>query len=444
MRTSHFHTLCRTIVASVAFAALMASTLIVGSARAQAGCLARIASGSPASNGLASVAGGIHDCNVWHIIPSPNSPQLPNSRLLGVSALSDDSTWAVGLTFLEDDVARTLIERWDHGAWQVISSPNPTGTFQSVLDSAAVISSQDAWAVGSNLYIVSGMKRTNTLIEHWNGTQWSLVASPNPSSIYNSLASVAAISASNVWAVGDYTDAAGTGLPLAERWDDSAWHVVPTAPLPAATEGMLATVAAIPGTTHLWAVGNSVKLPRPSPQQGLIEYWDGTQWQLIPNGAPSSAQSSELLGVTALSATNAWAVGDYTPSGSDLRKPLIEHWNGSVWQSVPSPLPAFADRGPLLSVAASATGNVQLVGSFFAPDAGTGQPWFERWDGRQWRLVPSPIPAGAVFTEVNALTANSAGIFWAVGDYFTSTSPLFRTLTERNLPCPSRGAAANG
>ena len=44
-----------------------------------------------------------------------------------------------------------------------------------------------------------------TLIEHWDGTSWSIVTSPNGSTTQdNLLDSVTCTSASQCWAVGDY------------------------------------------------------------------------------------------------------------------------------------------------------------------------------------------------------------------------------------------------
>jgi hypothetical protein len=42
-------------------------------------------------------------------------------------------------------------------------------------------------------------------IEHWDGTSWSIVSSPNPTKspgLDSSLRAIAAISASDIWAVG--------------------------------------------------------------------------------------------------------------------------------------------------------------------------------------------------------------------------------------------------
>jgi hypothetical protein len=44
-----------------------------------------------------------------------------------------------------------------------------------------------------------------SLILHWNGTKWAQVASPSPGS-GSSLYAVAASSASDIWAVGQFTD----------------------------------------------------------------------------------------------------------------------------------------------------------------------------------------------------------------------------------------------
>jgi hypothetical protein len=46
---------------------------------------------------------------------------------------------------------------------------------------------------------------------------------------------------------------------------------------------------------------------------------------------PSPGASDNLLrGVTALSACNVWAVGDYSNTGIGQRLTLAEHWNGTA------------------------------------------------------------------------------------------------------------------
>src|SRR5439155_9715753 len=56
--------------------------------------------------------------------------------------------------------------------WSVVSSPSPGGA--DSLNAVEVISSSDIWAVGG----VSGPPNY-PLIEHWDGSNWTLVPTPN-------------------------------------------------------------------------------------------------------------------------------------------------------------------------------------------------------------------------------------------------------------------------
>src|SRR5437667_10446120 len=53
--------------------------------------------------------------------------------------------------------------------WAVVSSPN-VGPYTNELHGVTAISATNAWAVG--------IASSNTLIEHWNGTAWSVSSSP--------------------------------------------------------------------------------------------------------------------------------------------------------------------------------------------------------------------------------------------------------------------------
>src|SRR5260370_33409065 len=63
------------------------------------------------------------------------------------------------------------------GGWSVVSSPSISGSGDSNLAAVAALSPTDAWTVGSIDPSVSAI--SSTLTEHWNGTQWDIVASPN-------------------------------------------------------------------------------------------------------------------------------------------------------------------------------------------------------------------------------------------------------------------------
>ena len=142
--------------------------------------------------------------------------------LYGVTAVSDGDVWAVGQYYNGTNPYQTLVERWNGTAWSVVASPNITTTANNFLRSVAVVSASDVWAVG---YYYSGFNPALTLVEHWNGTAWSIVSNPNPGTGDNVLYGVAAVSAGDVWAVGSYSTTTAVQT-LVEHWNGTAWSVV--------------------------------------------------------------------------------------------------------------------------------------------------------------------------------------------------------------------------
>src|SRR5437868_1085841 len=84
------------------------------------------------------------------------------------------------------------------GGWSSVASPN-VGTGSNFLYSIAAVSANNVWAVGE----YGNGNGSSTLVEHWNGKQWSVITSPNVNgATENTLAGVTAITAHNIWAVG--------------------------------------------------------------------------------------------------------------------------------------------------------------------------------------------------------------------------------------------------
>jgi hypothetical protein len=82
-----------------------------------------------------------------------------------------------------------------------------------------------AWAVGEYL---DGSYQDRALIESWNGTRWSIADNPQPGSVRDMLFGASALSPSDVRAVGDQEGRSGKFETLAEHWDGSGWTVIPT------------------------------------------------------------------------------------------------------------------------------------------------------------------------------------------------------------------------
>ena len=275
------------------------------------------------------------------------------------------------------------------------------------LSAVTALSRNDIWVVGG-FYVPA--RDPHALIEHWNGSQWCI--RPDPYQITGTagtesvdLNAIAADSTNDVWAVGGVRPADHV---LIEHWNGSRWSVVPSPTI--GTSGRLWGVAAI-SPTDAWAVGSA-----DSGGRTLIEHWNGKQWSLIPNPFPTLY--IDLRGITALSANDVWAVGSVITDMyiQDTTHTVIAHWNGQRWSIVPSPNPGTSTN-ELWGVTALSTNDVWAVGGF--SNRSTQRQIVDKsltmhWNGSRWSVVSSPSP-GNLGNDLTSVTARSANDVWAVG-----------------------------
>src|SRR5215467_6280677 len=143
---------------------------------------------------------GRHDGHA--VPPGVLAAARPVDNLQAVAVASPSDAWAVG-TYEASGWAHTLIEHWNGTAWTVTVGPNPGGpAANNYLHGVAATSASSAWAVGS--YRKAGA--WHTLIEHWDGTRWRQVASPGKAAVTpgthlptTALSAVTALSPSDIW-----------------------------------------------------------------------------------------------------------------------------------------------------------------------------------------------------------------------------------------------------
>jgi hypothetical protein len=241
---------------------------------------------------------------------------------------------------------------------------------------------------------------------------WAVVPSPNPGVYGNIFNSVAAVGPGDVWAVGG-SAAATSNRTLAAHWNGSAWTAVSTPdPVAECQDGNIQWTGnrlnAVAGRSSgdVWAVGTSCY-----DEKTLVERWNGSAWSIVPspsfNTGPDSVVNV-LNGVAVLSASKAWAVGMHT-AASGAYVTLVERWNGRRWKVVPSPNPDTTVN-ELTAVAATGRADVWAVGY---QGTWSGKPLIEHWDGASWSVVAAPVlPSGGALTAVTAISPTDA---WAVG-----------------------------
>jgi hypothetical protein len=179
----------------------------------------------------------------WSVVPTP---AINHSLLFGISADSSTDAWAVGSAGRSDSVVEIL--HWNGTAWSAVTAPSPG--FGSNLRSVVALAPNNVWAVGQ-----TPSASDESLIEHFDGTSWSVVPSPNVG-VGDDLTGVAAVSANNVWAVGSFVDPnANVDRTLTEHFDGTSWSVIPSPNVTATGGGSLAGVTALPSTGDVVAVG---------------------------------------------------------------------------------------------------------------------------------------------------------------------------------------------
>lgn len=334
----------------------------------------------------------------WQIQPSPNRGST--NELTGVSTTSSTNAWAVGCFVGTSGLCHALLEHYDGTTWQALGGHGPGMT--SSLQAVRATSSTNAWAVGT--WARQGWSFHRTLIEHYDGTSWKRQVSVSYTSGDNQLEGVAATSASNAWAVGEALAHNGSYFPIIEHYDGTSWTNVPiTSP---ADSSILFGVAT-PGPSNVWAVGKAQSSGAAT--QTLVEHYDGSIWSRAPSPNMGS-DGSELRAVSAVSGSNVWAVGRYffTNNLADHRT-LIEHYDGTGWSIIPSPIQGTASE--LVGVKAIAADDVWAVGDSYDPGSGGYGPLIEHYDGTAWTVASIPTVGGSLA----GVGGSSASNVFAVG-----------------------------
>jgi hypothetical protein len=326
-----------------------------------------------------------------------DSPFAAPTELEAISATSPTDIWSVGY---RDFGAENVILHWNGLSWSPVASPT-----RGKLFGVSAVSSTDAWAVGG--YSPPQAHMVQTLVLHWDGLKWTQVPSPNPSTFLNQLYGVSARAPNDVWAVGYTLTFSRQFQSLLLHWNGTSWSTVRLR-----GRELFAVSAASPRS--VWAGGF----------QSLL-HWNGARWSrqsVQTRNFLQSVRVTTLNGVSAVSPSNVWAVGYRCAHyGACVKRTDIIHWNGRRWTPVPSPVPSRSTNF-LNGVSALSATNVWAVGSYcVAFSCSTTRTLIVHWNGRHWSTVPSPSP-GSSDNTLAAVDAISPSEAWAGGAFASGNS----------------------
>jgi Phosphoesterase family len=330
-----------------------------------------------------------------------------------IAGSSPTDIWAVG-DFLPDaaksnqDATLTFAEHYNGSKWTVVRTPNTGPDFNSFYGLAA--SQGRAWAVGERL---NSRYQDRALVEVWNGTTWSLANIPQPGDVRDMLFAATALSPSDVWVVGDQEGGNGVFQTLAEHWNGSSWTVVPT-PDPGPSGDHLYAVDAV-SPDDVWATGQ--QLGR-FPDNGLVEHWDGHSWSVVP--MPAATTASVMLDAIAVTASDqVYVAGEAdSPAGG---RPLIETYQGGTWQIAGLPASAGSIWTNLWGITVAGS-TVWAVGTYVDPKTDNNNTLILSGTDGVWTVNAGPEPASG--SNILGGVTTIGGRVWAAGIYDDGGSRL--------------------
>ncbi len=242
----------------------------------------------------------------WSFHSSAEPGGEVDSVLTGVSCTSVSACTAVGRYENGSGVEGPWAERWNGSTWSLQTVTPPSGA-KATYPTGVSCTSSTACAM-SGWYEGSSSTEKVPFAESWNSTEWTSQSVPKPSGSRSTVVSGISCSASTACAlVGSYDDSGGVEVTLAERWNGTEWAVQSTPNPSGAKRSFLDGGVSCASSEVCIAVGYS--LNSSSKDVTLAERWNGTEWKI--QTTPNDEKEEDLLsgGVSCSSSTSCAAVG---------------------------------------------------------------------------------------------------------------------------------------
>ncbi len=163
----------------------------------------------------------------WKVLSPPENPGgQKNGILWSVSCTSHTACRAVGGWGTEAGVGVAGEEFWNGKEWKAATTPEPAGATFGALTGISCASTTSCMAVGD---YKNSLGKATVLADYWNGTSWSLKEAREPTGAEASeLLGVSCISSEYCVAVGIFTNGSGVRRTLAENWNGKEWSLETT------------------------------------------------------------------------------------------------------------------------------------------------------------------------------------------------------------------------
>lgn len=326
------------------------------------------------------------------------------------------------------------------GAWLPWTTPNAP-VLETLPRDVSALSASDLWVVGDARFQTSGGLATQTFAMHWDGTNWSITPTPNPSTAAapntGTLNAVDGVSPNDVWAGGGVLVSLPGGMgwlgnqALALHWDGASWTSIPT-PVPFSSVGSGSAEMSINdlvaiASNDVWFVGERTEvLPQSGGTTivpGLLMHWNGSGFTLFDSQPVAGIGVKRFKAVAASGPNDVWSVGDSFLGGGYAYSPipLVMHFDGSAWtyRTIPNPTPG--NLVTLYDVDVVGPNEVWILGRSFT-SLSSGSTFIARWNGVAWSTLPGPPNCESLHVHApNAVHAAGNGIWFYDGISWVQT-----------------------
>lgn len=271
-----------------------------------------------------------------------------------------------------------------------ITSPPGNGTAQVQSGTGEIVyaanfgfSGQDSftYTVGDN---EGGTSNAATVsVEVRDNSPWSTLATGT-----NDRVRAIAVSGSDVYVGGDFTEAGGVPANFIAKWDGNSWSALGT--------GLDGSVRAIAVNDTDVYVGGKFQNAGGAPAS-FIAKWDGASWSSLGSGMDAPVQA------LAIKADSLFAGGEFsTADGNSAMR--VAKWDGAAWSSL-----ATGVNDTVKTMVCD--GNDLFVGGTFNQASGITTNFIARWDGSTWHDL-----SGGTDGVVRSLTAANGRVY-AAGNF---------------------------
>ena len=357
----------------------------------------------------------------WTVSATPDtSPSLTNVLYADACASPGDCV-AVGDASLVTGVTQTLVESWNGTTWSTMVSADTSTSLDNTLYGVSCASATSCMAVGT---ATSTTGYLQTLAEQWDGTSWKILVTPDTSATFpNDLSGVSCVSSTSCVAVGSAATSTGS-VTVVETWNGSTWTLTASPQVPGTEDDSLSGVSC-PTPSACTAVGYDVD--GSGAEQTLVQVWNGSAWTVVASPDTTTTLPNALDGVSCTSADACTAVGAaYAPAGTADRT-LVETWNGSAWTEAASPDPTTGDD-ELQAVSCTSAGCTAV--GYSTTSEGIEQGLVEASSGGTWSVTGTPEP-GLYGNSLQAVGCVGTACV-AAGSEETDAG-LLQTLVESDL-----------